>query len=252
MILDEIINYKRQEVAVRKKQRPIVEKGPEPRGFLKKTGKIQLIAELKKASPSKGVIRKDFNPVELAKVCVEAGASALSVLTEEKFFQGKLEYIPDVRAVVNVPILRKDFIIDEYQILESRAYGADAILLLACILKPKILRSFLDLAHSLGLEVIVEVHSEDELDFDARIIGINNRDLKTFKVDIKNTERLISRIPKDKLIISESGIFTRQDVEYLQGLGVDAVLVGEAIMSARDVGAKVRELCGSRSAGLQI
>lgn len=247
MILDEIVKYKRQEVAIRKKQIPITQNGPEPRGFLKKTGKVQLIAELKKASPSMGVIRQDFRPVELAKACVEAGASALSILTDERFFQGSLEYIRSVRGVVDVPILRKDFIIDEYQILEARAWGADAVLLLACVLSPNQMQKFLGLAHNLGLSAIVEVHSEDDLYMDmdtVEIIGINNRDLKTFKVDIKNTERLISRIPKDKFIISESGIFTKHDVEYLVDLGVDAVLVGEAIMRSPDVGAKVRELCG--------
>lgn len=247
MILDEIINYKKLEVEARKRQKPIkilekeIEKAPRPRGFLKKTGKVQLIAELKKASPSRGIIRKDFNPAELAKVCVENGAGALSVLTEEKFFQGKLDYIPEVKKMVAVPILRKDFIIDEYQILESRACGADIILLLACISKPQ---RFIDLAHDLGLEALVEIHSEDELDFDAPVVGINNRDLKTFKVDIRNTERLIPKIPRDRFIVSESGISARKDVEYLEGLGVDAVLVGEAIMASPDVGAKVRELLG--------
>lgn len=254
MILDEIINYKKLEIENKKKQKPIkilekeIEKSPRPRDFLKKTGKAQLIAELKKASPSRGIIREDFNPSELAKICVENGASALSVLTEERFFQGRLEYIQEVKKMGTVPILRKDFIIDEYQILESRLCGADIILLLACISKPQ---RFIDLAHDLGLETLVEIHSEEELDFDAPVIGINNRDLKTFKVDIRNTERLISKIPKNRFIVSESGISSRQDVEYLEGLGVDAVLVGEAIMASPDVGAKVRELCGLRSAGLQ-
>lgn len=249
MILDDIIAYKKREVEERKKHRPIIDKAPAPRGFLKKTGRTQLIAELKKASPSKGIIREDFNPAVLARECVEGGASALSVLTEEGFFQGRLEYIAEAKKTASVPILRKDFIIDEYQILESRAAGADAILLLACILKPKVIQKFLNLAYGLGLAALVEIHSEDELDFDARMIGINNRDLRTFKVDVKNTEKLISKIPRDKFIVSESGISNRQDVEYMESLGVDAVLVGEAIMASPDVGGKVRELCGLKSAG---
>lgn len=254
MILDEIINYKRIEVTARKKQRPfgILEKEiankPSPSVFLKKQNKIQLIAELKKRSPSKGIIRADFNPAELARICEGAGASALSVLTEEKFFEGKLEYIQFVKEVVSLPVLRKDFIIDEYQILESCAYGADAILLLANMLKPKIIQQFLNLSRDFGMSAIVEVHTEVELGIDADIIGINNRDLRTFKVDIRNTERIIAKIPKDKIIISESGISNRKDVEYLQGLGVDAILVGEAIMASSDIKSKVGELLGSNSA----
>lgn len=252
MILDEIINYKREEVERRKKQKPIklLEKEitGKTRGFIKKIDKIQLIAEIKKASPSKGIIREDFEPVRLARICVGAGASALSILTEEKYFKGKLGYVSKVREIVSVPILRKDFIIDEYQILESRAYGADVILLLVNILSPKSIQDFLNLSHSLGMEGLVEVHTLDELklalDVGPNIIGINNRDLKTFEVDIRNTERLISKIPSDKIIVSESGIFNRKDVEYLESLGVDAVLVGEAIMSSDDVGGKVKELLG--------
>lgn len=250
MILDEIINYKKIEIEARKKGKPYsalekeIAKKSNPKVFLKKSEKIQLIAELKKASPSRGIIREDFKPVELAKICEEAGASALSILTEEKFFKGKLEYIPGVRDAVGLPILRKDFIIDEYQILESRANGADAILLLTNILKPKIIQRFLGLSKDFGLSAIVEVHSPVELNVDAEIIGINNRDLRTFRVDIRNTERIILKIPKDKIIVSESGISNRKDVEYLQGLGVDAVLVGESIMACKDVAGKIRELLG--------
>lgn len=250
MILDEIIEYKKIEVRERKKTRPLnilereIKNSLNTRGFLKKTGKLQLVAELKKASPSRGIIRKDFDPVSLAKACALSGASALSILTEEYFFKGRLEYLTEVKQIVTLPALRKDFIIDEYQILESRAGGADAILLLACILKPKIIKRFLELSRDFGLEVIVEIHSIEELDFDAKMIGINNRDLKTFKVDIRNTERILSKLPKDKFIISESGIANRNDVEYLEKLGVDAMLVGTAIMSVPDVGAKIRELLG--------
>lgn len=254
MILDEIINYKKIEIEIRKKQKPIsflekeIAKKQAVREFLRKSQEIRLIAELKKASPSKGIIREDFSPVKLAKICEEAGARALSILTEEKYFLGKLDYIPEVKKTVAVPILRKDFVIDEYQVLESRANDADCILLIVNILKPKILGKLLDLCHSLGMSAIVEVHSAAELDVDSKIIGINNRDLRTFRVDIRNTERIISKIPKDKIIISESGISTRRDMEYLQGLGVDAALVGEAIMASPDAGAKVRELLESKSA----
>lgn len=252
MILDEIVNYKKREVEYKKIQKPIKllerEIAGETRGFIKKIGKIQLIAEIKKASPSKGIIREDFEPVKLARICVDAGASALSILTEERFFKGSLEYLSSVREVVSVPILRKDFIIDEYQILESRAYGADVILLLVNILRPDSIRQFLDLSDSFGMECLVEIHTLDELkmalDTDAKIIGINNRDLRTFKVDIRNTEMLISKVPSDKIIVSESGIFNRGDVRYLEDLGVDGILVGEAIMSSEDVGGKAKELLG--------
>jgi len=254
LILDEIINYKKIEVSENKKRKPfkLLEKeisGRVPtKDFLKKTGKIQLIAELKKASPSKGVIRKDFDPELLAVVCQDSGASALSVLTDEKFFKGSLMYISAVREKVAIPLLRKDFIIDEYQILEARAFGADAILLLANVLKYKEIQKFLSFSNDLGLKCLVETHTEDEiklvLDTDAEIIGINNRDLYTFNVDIKNTERLIKLLPKNKLVVSESGIGDRKDVVYLENAGVDAILVGESIMASDDVGAKVRELLG--------
>lgn len=255
MILDEIINYKKIEIEERKKERPIrflekeIEKRMPVRGFLKKSEKIRLIAELKKASPSKGIIREDFEPVNLAEDCASAGAAALSVLTDEKYFKGSLKYISLVKEKVNVPILRKDFIIDEYQIIESRAHDADAILLLANVLNFKVIQKYLDLGNDLGLKCLVEIHTEDELkaalDTSAEIIGINNRDLKTFKVDIENTGRLITRIPDDKIVIAESGISKREDVEYLERLGVDAMLVGTAIMASRDIKAKIKELLGN-------
>jgi indole-3-glycerol phosphate synthase len=252
LILDDIIDYKKIEVKERKREKPVsvleyeISKKPKPIGFLKKSENIQLIAELKKASPSKGVIRTDFNPVELAESCVLAGAKALSVLTDEKFFQGSLNYLSSVKETVKVPVLRKDFIIDEYQIIESRANGADAVLLLANVLNLKDMQKFLDLSRGLGLKCLVETHTEDEikmvLDTDAEIIGINNRDLKTFKVDIGNTERLIKMIPKEKVIISESGISNKNDVKYIQDLGVDGMLVGGSIMSEKNVEDKIVEL----------
>lgn len=255
MILDEIIGYKKTELEERKKKISIrrleteIEKRLPIRGFLKKSKKIQLIAELKKASPLKGIIREDFVPVKLAKICEENGADALSILTDEKYFKGSLDYINLVKEAAGIPILRKDFIIDEYQVIESRACGADAVLLLASILGYKDIQRFLDLSRDFGLKCLVEVHSDDDLkmvlDTSAEIVGINNRDLKTFTVDIKNTERLISKIPGEKVIVSESGISKRADVKYMEGLGIDAVLIGTAIMSAEDVGAKIRELLGN-------
>jgi indole-3-glycerol phosphate synthase len=254
LILDEIIDYKKIELAEHKKTRPFkvleqeISKRPNTRGFLVKKGGIQLIAELKKASPSRGIIRKDFDPDKLSEICENSGASALSVLTDEKFFKGSLDYLSSVRERVDIPLLRKDFIIDEYQILEARAFGADAVLLLANVLKRKEIQKFLDFSRNIGLQCLVETHTEDEiktvLDSNAEIIGINNRDLKTFIVDIKNTERLIKNIPNNKVIISESGICARKDIEYLEGLKVDAVLIGESIMTSNDVSAKIKELLG--------
>ena len=208
--------------------------------------RIGIIAEIKKASPSKGVIREDFNPVALAKECERAGACALSVLTDEKYFQGSLNYLADISKAVSIPILRKDFIIDEYQIYEARVYGASAVLLLANVLEDAKLKEFLELSHSLGMDCLVEVHSKEELDrvlhISPKIIGINNRDLRTFNVDLKTIEGLIPYIDREKVVVSESGVFTREDMKYLEGLGVSAVLIGEGIMKAHSVGNKIKEL----------
>jgi len=255
VILEKIVDKKIFEVEARKKGVPLklleqkISKRNGPRNFLKKSpGKIQLIAELKKASPSKGIIREDFEPIALAKQCEKGGADALSILTEEHFFKGKIEYLDAVKEEVAIPILRKDFIIDEYQIIETMAYGADAVLLIAAILKQKVIERYLKVIHDFGMSALVEVHDGEELamvlDTEARIIGINNRDLKTFKTDIENTERLIENIPKEKIMVSESGIFTRSDVKYLEGLDVDAILVGESIMACNDIPGKIKELKG--------
>lgn len=255
MILDEILHYKQKEIAERKIKVPIgvLEKkiAGKTKSFykaLRGNKDISLIAELKKASPSKGIIREDFKPQDLALLCVGAGASALSVLTDEKFFKGSLDYLELVSKEVPVPVLRKDFIIDEYQITEARAYGADSVLLLANILDEEQIKKFLDLSHKYGMDCLVEVHTQEELarvlNTDAKMVGINNRNLNTFEVDITNTKRLILQIPKEKLIVSESGIFTREDIEYLESLGVGAVLIGEAIMSNPDVAGKIKELLG--------
>lgn len=209
---------------------------------------INLIAEIKKKSPSKGVIRKNFNPVEIALDYAVAGARALSVLTDEKFFGGEMALIKLIKKEVNLPILQKDFIIDEYQIYEARFCGADAILLIADILTEQQLRHFSGVAKLLGMDVVFEAHTEEDLARALRaspqIIGINNRNLHDFKVSLDTTPRLIRALPPGVTIISESGIKSYEDVMYLKSLGVNAVLIGEAFMSAPDIVAKVREVMG--------
>ena len=225
----------------------------------KPRGSLALIAEVKKASPSAGIIRPDFDPVRIAQTYEAAGASCLSVLTDERFFQGSLEYLRQIRRAVRLPLLRKDFIIDERQILEAAQAGADAILLIVAILNDAQLRQFLALATAAGLSALVEVHDEPELDravaAGAAIIGVNNRDLKTFKVDLATTERLAVRLRArlggapgtgsgDVLLVAESGIHSRADVERLACCGAGAILVGESLMRQADIGGKVRELIG--------
>lgn len=211
--------------------------------------RIGLIAEVKKASPSMGVICPNFDPVRIAKEYEAAGASCLSVLTDEKFFQGSLDYLRQIRAAVKLPLLRKDFIIDERQILEAIEWGADAILLIVAILTDEQLAKFHSLAIEAGLAVLVEVHDEEELNRALRIspalLGVNNRNLKTFKVDLATTEQLAPRILQSgSLLVAESGIHTRADVERVQKCGAGAILVGESLVKQGDIGAKVRELMG--------
>ena len=216
-------------------------------------GRVALIAEVKKASPSKGVICADFDPVRIARDYEAAGASCLSVLTDEKFFQGSLDYLAHIRAAVGLPLLRKDFIIDARQILQAAAGGADAILLIVAILTDAQLARFLALATDAGLSALVEVHDEAELDralsAGARLIGVNNRNLKTFTLDLATTERLAARLlatpaSAGKLLVAESGIHTRADVERLHRAGARAILVGESLVKEGDIGAKVAELLG--------
>jgi len=234
-------------------------------------GTVALSAEVKKASPSAGVIRADFDPVRIAREYEVAGASCLSVLTDQKFFQGSLEYLQQIRGAVQLPLLRKDFIIDERQILEAVEWGADAILLIVAILNDAQLQRFHDLATGSGLAALVEVHDEAELDralnAGAELIGVNNRNLKTFKVDLATTERLAARMHFSSrntqhpssvatlrrvdatghtlpLLVAESGIHTRADVERLAKCGAQAILVGESLMKHADIGAKVHELLG--------
>ena len=264
-ILDTIVEAKQREVA-RLPQRPVsvadLKAALEARGgrrdfagALRKTrrGAVALIAEVKKASPSAGVIRPDFDPVRIAREYAAAGASCLSVLTDRKFFQGSLENLKQIRGAVQLPLLRKDFIIDERQILEAVEWGADAILLIVAILSDEQLRLFHELAAGTGLAALVEVHDEAELDralnAGAELIGVNNRNLKTFKVDLATTERLAGRLrsaPDDtpRLLVAESGIHTRADVERLARCGARAILVGESLMRHADIGAKVHELLG--------
>jgi indole-3-glycerol phosphate synthase len=209
---------------------------------------IALIAEIKKASPSAGIICQDFDPVKIAKEYEAAGASCLSILTDEKFFQGSLDYLRQIRAAVKIPLLRKDFIIDERQILEAIEWGADAILLIVAILTDEQLAKFHSLAVEAGLAVLVEVHDEKELERTLKInpalIGVNNRNLKTFKVDLATTEKLAKKIGAGKILVAESGIHSRADVERLKKCGAKAILVGESLMKNGDIKSKVRELIG--------
>jgi len=217
-----------------------------------RVGQMGLIAEVKKASPSAGVICPNFDPVRIAKEYEAAGASCLSVLTDEKFFQGSLDHLRQIRAAVRLPLLRKDFIIDERQILEAVEWGADAILLIVAILDDARLRRFHDLATQAGLAALVEVHDEAELDralaVGAQLIGVNNRDLKSFKVDLATTEKLAVKLrradspARDALLVAESGIHTRADALRLQAGGAGAILVGESLMRAENIPAKLREL----------
>ena len=252
-VLSLILESKKKRIEVLRKNREaflsLVKKTPGPLSFkkaIKREGKISLIAEIKQASPSSGVLRQEFSPVDIAKKYEKLRVNALSVLTEEEFFLGKINYIEDIKKSVNLPVLRKDFIIDEVQVLESRAVGADAILLIMRILDEAKLKRLYSLAKDLGMDVLVEVHTEKELrkviNYGVDIIGINNRNLDTFKVDILRTKKLIPFVPEGAVRVSESGISIFKDMLLLKGLGVDAVLVGEAIMKADNIDEKVKEL----------
>jgi indole-3-glycerol phosphate synthase len=206
---------------------------------------LSLIAEIKKASPSKGVLREDFDPVTIARCYEDSGADAISILTDSAFFQGSLEYLRLVRDSVKLPLLRKDFIIDFYQLYEAAVYGADAVLLIVSVLGEQ-LKSFLDHAHSLGLDALVEVHNGDELSIalkaGAKIIGVNNRDLSTFNMDLRTTFNLAGLVPDSCLLVSESGISTGEHIMSLAESGVDAVLIGETLMTSPSPGLKVKEM----------
>jgi indole-3-glycerol phosphate synthase len=257
-ILDKIVASKRQEIENSRRTHPDaelerrLEQAPPIRDFracLQQTPDVAVIAEVKKASPSAGVLRADFDPVAIADVYSKNGAAALSVLTDAPFFQGHLSYLTAIRQAVDLPVLRKDFILDRYQLLEARVAGADAVLLIAEILEPAQLIQLLQETHTLGMQALVELYDEENLarvvDSGARIIGINNRDLRSFVTRLEHTLELAARVPTDRCLVSESGIRSREDVIRLQSAGVKAVLIGETFMRAPDIGAKLAELRGT-------
>jgi len=255
-MLDKIVAQKKEEVEQRKKvatitylQERIAKQKPAlDLALALKGDHVRLIAEVKQASPSRGMLSPNFNPIELAQTYAEGGAAAISVLTEANYFIGSIEHIAAIKEVVGLPLLRKDFIFDPYQVYESLAYGADALLLIVAILSQEQLKELVSLSHSLGLRCLVEVHNEGEVEravlSEAEIIGINNRDLNTFSININTTRRLRPLIPQERILVSESGIKSKRDIEKLGKWGVDAVLVGEALVTAGDVRAKMKELIG--------
>src|SRR5271169_3724140 len=258
-ILDRIVEARRASVAHRKRVLPDValklaveKKVAPPRDFpgaLARAGKINIISELKKASPSRGLIREEYAPAVLAASLEEAGAAALSVLTEEDFFSGSLGDLKEASRVTKIPILRKDFIVDPWQVWETRAAGADSFLLIAAVLNDAELRELLELGRTLKMEPLVEVHSREELErvlaADARIIGVNNRDLRDFKVSIETSLELVEAIPDECIAVSESGLRTHEDLRRLRGAGFDAFLVGEHLMREADPAAPLRALIGA-------
>ncbi len=253
-MLNRIIIQKREEVELRKKSMPLssLKEGIAQRqmpldfALALSGGHTRLIAEVKRASPSRGILCPDFNPVELAKSYAHGGAAAISVLTEANYFEGSLDHLAAIREETRLPLLRKDFIFDPYQVYESRAYGADALLLIVAILSREQLEELLWLSQNLSLNCLVEVHNQAEVErallSQAKIIGINNRNLDTFAVDINTTHQLRPLIPQEKIVVSESGIGSRTDIEKLKEWGVNAVLVGEALVTAADVPSKMGEL----------
>ncbi|MBF0490730.1 MAG: indole-3-glycerol phosphate synthase TrpC [Candidatus Omnitrophica bacterium] len=216
---------------------------------ISRPGQMNLIAEIKKASPSAGLIREDFDVAKIAKAYVENKAAAISVLTEDKYFLGKFAYLQKVSDEFAVPTLMKDFIIHEHQIYEGSYYGASAILLIVAMLSDAQLKELTDVAYSFGLDCLVEVHDEAEieraLEADAEIIGVNNRNLKTLKVDIENCQRMMKLIPQGKIIVAESGLKTREDIQRVQDAGAHAVLIGETFMRSQNIGEKIKEVIGT-------
>lgn len=256
-ILKEIIDKKKERIILAKQQiceedlKAKAQNLPPTRHFIEAISKpkqISLIAEIKKQSPSAGIIRQDFNLLEIARIYQECGVQAISILTEEDYFGGSISYINEVKNLTDRPILRKDFILEPYQVYESRFYGADAILLIADLLSREKLSELMQIAQGLGLATLVEVHNEKELKkvlgLKVPLIGINNRDLHTLEVDFKITEKLFPLIPKDKVVVVESSIKSYQDVLFLKILGISAVLIGEALMEAQDIKKKVEEIMG--------
>jgi indole-3-glycerol phosphate synthase len=268
-ILDKIVTTKRAEIAAARAARPAAElraalpDAPPVRDFLAALAAhtlasgdadaaelppIRLIAEVKKASPSKGLIREDFHPLEIARTYEQHGAACISVLTDRSYFQGDLQYLSEIRQHVGIPLLRKDFILDGYQLLEARVAGADAVLLIAECLDDRTLHALYDQTRELGMTALIEIYEPENLprvlDLGTRLIGVNNRDLRTFTVDLQHTIRMRQQVPADRLLVGESGIHSRQDVLQLQAAGVDAILVGEHLMAQADIGAAVDSLLG--------
>lgn len=258
-ILKKIIAHKQDEVSAAKSAIPaqellarISELEDVPRGFERHLREASvsdwtvIIAEVKKGSPSKGIIRPDFDPLEIAEIYQKNGATCLSVLTDEQFFMGHLRYLTLIREAVSLPLLRKDFIIDPYQLYESRAAGADAILLIAACLDLNQLQEYHSLARELQMDVLLEVHDEKEMETalqtDCTLIGVNNRNLRTFAIDLNTTGQLARMLPKDRLLVAESGINSRSDIEQLTVDGAKAFLIGEALMREDDIGANLRNL----------
>lgn len=257
-ILQKILRRKREEVAERSAEVSInalkkrIENASPVRGFINSmqrkiaAGHAAVIAEIKKASPSKGVLRKDFQPADIARSYAEHGAACLSVLTDKDFFQGSEEYLMQARAACDLPVIRKDFIIDPYQVYEARAIVADCILLIVAALDDAMLKELLALSHELNMDVLMEVHDEEEmqraLKTDARLIGVNNRNLRTFETSLDTTLNMLEMLPADRLLVTESGIHTRDDVKLMRDHDVHAFLVGEAFMKAQNPGRKLSEL----------
>ncbi len=257
-ILRKILQHKVQEVIQRSQQRALrdvaasIEQLPAPRGFVQAiethlaAQRPAVIAEIKKASPSKGLIREDFDPVRIAKAYQDAGASCISVLTDEAFFQGHDNYLQDVQKACQLPLLRKDFIVDAYQIYEARAMQADCILLIVAALGDAQLMEFVGLAEHLELDVLIEVHNEEELEralqLPSGLLGINNRNLRTFETRLENTLQLLDKVPDNRIVVTESAIHTKEDVALMQRYGVNSFLVGEAFMRAKEPGEALKAL----------
>ncbi|MEW5894717.1 MAG: indole-3-glycerol phosphate synthase TrpC [Candidatus Omnitrophota bacterium] len=254
--LEKILTAKRDKIETRRKFLENIRRNTEKaeltgyhyfRNNIKREGRVSLIAEIKRASPSKGIIREEFGVAQLARIYQQSGAAALSVLTEETFFLGRPDYVR-IAADFNLPVLAKDFFIDELQIPEAFSYGAKAILLIMAVLDDEQVRRMLKVSARLDMDCLVEVHSEEELEralnCGAEIIGVNNRDLKTFEIDLDYGEKILRRIPQDRIMVIESGIQTHEDVLRFKEAGVHAVLIGETFMRSDDVGAKVRDVMG--------
>jgi indole-3-glycerol phosphate synthase len=259
-ILKKIVNRKLEEIADRQQKTSEAElkeklkTADAPRGFVDaiaakiRQGKAGVISEIKKASPSKGILREDFHPAEIARSYEKGGAACLSVLTDIDFFQGSDEYLMQARAACSLPVIRKDFIVDTYQVYEARAIGADCILLIVACLEDEQMKTLNDLAHELGMDVLVEVHDEEELQralkLNNRLIGINNRNLRSFEVSLDTTLKMLDQIPEQSIVVTESGIHTKEDVKLMRDNHVNAFLVGEAFMRADEPGEKLSELFG--------